>query len=194
MRTCAGLAFLVPVLAMALPMAALADDTPCNTTITGEFDNVVAIPGGTCTLSAATVDGNVRAEDGSNLVISLGTVGGSVQGEWGASIAVIGTVVEGDVQCEGAVGPNGCQVTTANVGGNIQSDAANGGFVNVVGNRVGGDVQVFDSLVPSFISLNTIGGNLQCKENDPAPDPAGLAPTNTVGGNKEDQCSEGFGF
>jgi hypothetical protein len=34
------------------------------------------------------------------------------------------------------------------------------------------------------ISSNRVNGNLQCKENQPAPTGSG----NTVGGNKEDQC------
>jgi hypothetical protein len=36
------------------------------------------------------------------------------------------------------------------------------------------------------ITDNTIGGNLQCKENDPDPTGGG----NVVAGNKEDQCAD----
>jgi hypothetical protein len=59
------------------------------------------------------------------------------------------------------------------------------GAADVRSNRVTGDVQSFTNGGEQSISTNTINGNLQCKENSPAPAGGG----NVVGGNKEDQCS-----
>ena len=50
---------------------------------------------------------------------------------------------------------------------------------------VGGSVQVFQNSGGVAISRNRIDGNLQCKENSPAPTGGG----NVVQGNKEDQCA-----
>ena len=58
--------------------------------------------------------------------------------------------------------------------------------MNIDDNVVTGDVQEFNNAGGVDVSDNTIDGNLQCKENDPAPTASGGG--NTVGGNKEDQC------
>ena len=49
---------------------------------------------------------------------------------------------------------------------------------------------------PFSVSIggNTIGENLQCKENSPPPIASPSAGSNTVGGDKEDQCSADLGF
>ena len=54
-------------------------------------------------------------------------------------------------------------------------------------NIVGGDVQIFTNTGGADIRNNTIDGNLQCKDNNPAPTGSG----NDVSGDREDQC-EGF--
>jgi hypothetical protein len=50
---------------------------------------------------------------------------------------------------------------------------------------VGGSVQVFQNKGGVRLARNRIDGNLQCKENRPAPTGGG----NVVQGNKEDQCA-----
>ncbi len=49
---------------------------------------------------------------------------------------------------------------------------------------VNADIQVFSHRHGINIANNRVDGNLQCKENVPAPIGGG----NTVQGNKEDQC------
>jgi hypothetical protein len=49
---------------------------------------------------------------------------------------------------------------------------------------VNGDVQYFTNRGTISIRSNRIDGNLQCKENQPAP----TGGSNVVQGNKEDQC------
>jgi hypothetical protein len=55
----------------------------------------------------------------------------------------------------------------------------------VVANEVGADVQAFANLGGVLVQDNGIGGNLQCKDNVPAPEGG----NNTVSGNREDQCA-----
>ena len=74
-------------------------------------------------------------------------------------------------------------LTSSAVGGSVQ--LKQGGGTTLRSNRVKGDVQLFTNLSGTkTVSYNTIDGNLQCKENVPAPVGTG----NVVGGNKEDQC------
>ncbi len=168
--------------------------TLCNTTLTGSFDNVVAVPGGACVLSSATVDGNVQAVAGSQLFIFGGEVDGNVEGNPGSSVVVLSTFVDGNIRCAGAAAPNGCQVSDSIVDGNVQSSNAQGGFVNIFSNHIDGNVRVSGSAVQAFVSLNVIEGNLQCRGNSLSPNPGGLPPTNDVDGDKEDQCDASLGF
>lgn len=62
---------------------------------------------------------------------------------------------------------------------------SNQSLLVVQDNTVDGDVQAFDNTGGVDISRNRIGGNLQCKENFPAP----TGGDNTVDGNMEDQCA-----
>jgi hypothetical protein len=55
----------------------------------------------------------------------------------------------------------------------------------VADNDVNGSVQVMKNVGGVVISTNIIDGNLQCKENEPAPIGGG----NEVQGNAEDQCA-----
>jgi len=173
--------------------------TLCNTTMTGRFDDVVAVPGGTCVLSSATVNGNVTAVNRSDLFILGGEVDGNIEGNPGSSVVVLSSFVDGNIRCTDAAAPNGCQVSGAIVDGNVRSTNAEGGFVNIFSNHIDGDVEVSGSAVQAFVSLNTIEGDLECRGNIPAPDlpnpnPDGLPPTNDVDGDKEYQCDASLGF
>jgi hypothetical protein len=54
-----------------------------------------------------------------------------------------------------------------------------------VGNTIGGNLAAEDNSGGLTISVNQIGGDLQCEGNAPAPDVEG----NAVVGNREGQCS-----
>src|SRR5918999_817948 len=71
------------------------------------------------------------------------------------------------------------------VTGDIQLDQNEGAPQRVADNDVNGSVQVMKNVGGVDISTNIIDGNLQCKENDPAPTGGG----NEVQGNAEDQCA-----
>jgi hypothetical protein len=152
------------------------------------------------TIGAITVD-NLRVPDYASCVL-LGTrVKGTIKVEYGATLRAVDVVVIGNVQAENAknvrvlegsrVGGSvqvkqggAATVSDSRVEGDIQYDS-NSAMLRVLRNRVGGSVQAFQNVGGVEIRLNTIDGNLQCKENSPAP----IGGRNVVGGNKEDQCA-----
>ena len=130
------------------------------------------------TLGAITVD-NLRVPSGATCTLSGTRVEGTVKVERGATLKASGIRVKGNIQAESAkfVG-----VATSRVGGSIQ--IVQGGSSTVDRNDVNGDVQFFENRGPTKITRNRIDGNLQCKENVPAPTGG-----NVVQGVKEDQCA-----
>jgi hypothetical protein len=113
-----------------------------------------------------------------------------------------GTTVGGNVQVKETAGLPGFPSAQnlfcgTRIGGNlkieedaIRSDIGGGFSCPFLGgsNTVGGNVKVEDNTSafgPTTIVGNSIGGNLRCKDNSPAP----VGSSNTVAGNKEDQCA-----
>lgn len=95
------------------------------------------------------------------MVNGRSTFGGSVQIVQGGSASIAKARINGDILFDDNVGP-------------LVADA----------NVLGGSLQAFQNTGGVTLTLNRMKGNLQCKENEPAP---------TGGGNKaaskEDQCS-----
>lgn len=193
-RLLALLALLTTALVvLILTPGAAAGDTPCVGVLGGTHDNVVVPPGATCTLSAATVRGNVKALENSKLVITNSTIHGNVDGDAADSVQVLNSTVGGNVTitgggpATGALPPGGLFCTTvenlceASVGGTTVH--GNVHILKVVGSiRVGsiliptlgatfpvGNVQVEDNFVPTgddlVIAFNTIPNNLQVYKN-----------------------------
>lgn len=180
-RNLSGIA-LVALLAFAAPPAQ-AGDVMCPpnrgpVTIGG---NVVVV--GDCTLGRTTVDGNVFVEDRGVLTANRANIRGNVQSDGGLRVRLLRTDVDGSVQLKNLRDPLQSMVERSRVKGSIQLDD-NDSRVVVLDNVVDEDVQAFKNRGGVVIRTNTIGGNLQCKENVPAPTGFG----NRVGGNKEDQC------
>lgn len=141
---------------------ALAEERTCRGTIgAATVDNLRVPQGATCTLNGTRIKGTLKVERGATLYASR--------------INVIG-----NVQAEGAARVN---VARSNVGGSVQ--IVQGRSSKLDRNAVKGDVQYFQNRGTISITLNRIDGNLQCKENSPAPSGG----RNVVQGNKEDQCS-----
>ena len=205
MKKLIGLIVLAPVFMFA--STANADETFCGlpggeTLATGPHDNVTVF-GGICNVDSSgttKINGNVKVEPGGtfNAGILAGgklIVKGSVQCDFCRRVALVdrgGVVkVKGDFQIKGATVVSGC-AGPVSIGGNLQMEEMTGNPV-ATGCSITGDLQVFKnvSTFAAFISGNTVGGNLQCKENFPAPGPFIV---NTVSGNKEDQCAAGLGF
>jgi subtilisin family serine protease len=125
------------------------------------IDNLFVPQGHSCTLNGTRIKGNVKVEAAASLDADRIYVKGSIQIKGAASVVIGDSTVVGNVQIE-------------------ESGAA-----RLASSKINGDVQFFKNTGDLSISDNTIGGNLQCKDN-------GLTPTgggNDVGGNKEDQCA-----
>jgi hypothetical protein len=123
-------------------------------------DNLRVPQGATCRLNGTTIKGTIYVGTDATLVASSVRVVGNVQAEGHRSVTLSGSTVGGSVQLK-------------------QGRAA-----SVTSNRVTGDIQSFTNRGAQAISYNRVNGNLQCKENVPAPTGRG----NIVQGNKEDQC------
>lgn len=177
------------------------DGSPACAVANRTFDDDVRVPkGATCTFTDVTIDGNLIIANGASVTYGGGHIDGNVLVYPSASFEATGTSVNGNVQAErssqvtlsdASVGgsvqtqsASGLAVVGGSVNGNIQPD--DGGSVLVDGVNVNGDVQPFDNRGGVTITDNVIGGNLQCKGNDPAPAGGG----NTVHGNAEDQCED----
>jgi DUF4097 and DUF4098 domain-containing protein YvlB len=146
----------------AAPATAVAEERVCRGSIGAvTVDNLRVPQGATCTLSRTTVKGTVKVENGATLRATSIRVVGNIQGEGARSVSVV----------------------TSRIGGSYQ--LVQGGGSRLDRSFVNGDVQLFSNQGTITVVNNTIDGNLQCKENSPAPTGGG----NVVGGNKEDQCA-----
>lgn len=174
-----GMAALLAVLA---PQAAYGEERSCRGTLGAiTVDNLRVPNGASCTLDRTYVKGTVKVEGNATLVATSIRVVGNVQAENAARVIVRGgSRVGGSVQI---VQGGSARVVGSNVNGDILYDD-NRRALAALRNAVGGNVQAFQNTGGVEIRGNVIDGNLQCKENSPAP----VGGNNRVGGNKEDQC------
>src|SRR6516164_2737427 len=159
--------------------------------------NVTVPSGANCTLSFVNVTGNVQAKQGSTLLINgytePSTVGGNVLATNCYSALLEGAVtVDGNVeilQCSGN-GPNGFQGPDIVIKGNFhcQGNSSNATSCLAWLGKVDGNVQIHQNhgSAPD-VSLVTVGGNLQCMQNSPAP--THLHGPSWVDGNSLIQCN-----
>ena len=149
-----------------VPFAAMntasAGDVTCRSTLgaISTDDNVYVPSGATCTLNGTRVDGTVKVESGGTLIMQSARINGNVQADKFRSVTINGGSIGGSIQLK------------------------EGGNVSIQGVRVNGDIQLEKNRGMVRVFSNVVGGNLQCKENSPAPTGSG----NRVDGNKEDQC------
>jgi hypothetical protein len=166
-----------------MPTAAYAEERTCRGTLGAiTVDNLRVPQNATCTLNGTSVKGTVKVERNATLFARGVRVIGNVQGE-NAKNVVVGNSsrVGGSVQVKQG---GAASVTSSRITGDIQYDA-NTRYLKANNNKVGGSIQVVGNSGGAAIFRNVVNGNLQCKENRPAPTGGG----NTVGGNKEDQCA-----
>lgn len=187
--------YIAPVLLAGLLAAGVnevrAEEIDCPPNIINRtVDNVFV--NGTCTIRNSIVEGNIVVSTGGNLLVQGTTIRGSVQAEGATRVRLQpdpnsgrDTEVNGDVQLKNTLAGFTSAIVDAQVGGTVLLDS-NNGPINVFGNSVNADVQVFQNTALVRIRDNTIDGNLQCKSNTPAPRNGG---GNVVQGNAEDQCA-----
>lgn len=147
---------------VAVAPSASAEERVCRGSLGATaVDNVRVPQNATCTLSGTTVKGTLKVENGATLRARSIRVVGNIQAEGHRSVVL----------------------SSARVGGSLQLEQ--GAAATLDGNRVTGDVQSFTNRGAQRFTSNVVDGNLQCKENVPAP----TGSDNRVDGNKEDQCS-----
>lgn len=176
-------------------------DTNCTGTLTGTINDNVTVPkGASCTIETATVSGNVQVSQGASLVIDAyeepSTIGGNVEADHCKFVLLEGNVtVNGNLQIHQCTGTarNGFQGPGIKIGGNFECHNNSGPCGAWLG-KVDGNVQIHNngSGTASDISLVTIGGNLECQQNTPAP--THKSGPDWVNGNLRDQCGADLGF
>jgi hypothetical protein len=130
-------------------------------------------------LGAVTVD-NLRVPQGATCTLAGTNIKGTLKVERAATLRATNISVVGNVQAENH---RQVDVSGSRVGGSVQIKQGGGSSLRTT--AVKGDVQYFTNAGTISIRSNRIDGNLQCKENSPAPGGGG----NVVQGNKEDQCA-----
>ena len=190
-----ALALAVPVAFAGAP-AVHAANTNCTGALSGSITGNIVVPdGASCTLSDATVTGNVQVQQNASLVVDATqqptTIGGNIQAvHCAAALLEGGVTVDGNVliqQCaqeSGFVGPG------VKIGGNFECINNAGGCEADLGD-VRGNLHIQNN-GSSDISLVSVGGNLQCQGNTPPPTHA-FGP-DFVSGNLQGQCAAQLGF
>jgi len=162
---------------------AWAEETTCRGSLGAvTVDNLRVPQNASCTLDGTKVKGNIKVGNGASLTARRVRVNGNVQAEGAKVVKVLaGSTVGGNIQIKQG---SAAQVDRVRVHGDIQFES-NHWALSATRNQVGGNVQIFKNTGGVVISDDTIDGDLQCKENDPAP----TGGNNVVQGNKEDQCA-----
>jgi hypothetical protein len=171
-------------------------DTVCNGSMTGTFSGNLVVPaGGSCTLYQANVGGNVLVSPHASLTVDgleeWTAIAGNIQATQCASTLLEGSVtVGGDVLIQQCSGTSGFAGPGVKIRGNFICQNNQGPCTAGLG-EVDRNVLVQNNSAGD-ISLNVIGGNLQCQGN-------AAAPTHNLGGewvsgSLQGQCAANLGF
>ena len=177
--------------------SAVRADTVCTSqSLTGSITGNVVVPSGaSCTLSNATVSGDVHVRQNASLTIDATaqptTINGNVLAN-GCRFALLegGVTVSDSVEIRQCAQQSGFTGPGVKIGANFQCINNPGGCEAELG-AVQGSVQIEGSTA-SDISLVSVGGNLQCGGNTPAPT-HNFGP-DFVTGTEQGQCAARFGF
>jgi ubiquinone biosynthesis protein UbiJ len=133
-----------------------------------------------CELRGTRLTGNLELGPGASVDSVNSEIAGSVQGDGPGTLQMSGGRVDGAVQTQ-----RGAATTLAGVriGGSVQFDAATG-LLWLQALTVTGDIQLIGNRGGAVLNDNRAGGNLQCKDNLPAPGGSG-----NRAASKQDQCS-----
>ena len=184
---------------------ARAAHTNCTGTVTGgTIDGNVFVPkGASCTLTDVTVDGSVLVFKRASLTVNGGTITGSVHASNCVFVKLLPDASKVVPTVNGNVHISHCRNSSASPGSGLTAGGEiDGNFIcnnnrdscDVIGATIGNNVLLHHNVssAASVVSANTIGGNLGCEANDPAPTASGTP--NTVTGDKEGRCSAANGF
>jgi hypothetical protein len=176
-----GLVGVLGLVAVLLPQAALGEERSCRGTLGRvSVDNLRVPQGATCKLKGTRLNGTITVQRGATLIVDRARINGSVQAENARNVVVRRSRVGGSIQVKQG---GGATIAGSRVIHDIQFDA-NRRLLRAHRNRVGGSIQVVGNSGGASIVRNTVNGNLDCKENRPAP----TGGSNVVGESKTDQC------
>ena len=191
-----GLALTVAAVALLGGAAAARADTSCTGPLSGTVNGDIVVPtGASCTLSNATVSGDVHVLKDASLTIDATeqptTINGNVLAN-GCTFALLegGVTVSDSVEIRQCAQQSGFIGPGVKIGANFQCINNPGGCEAELG-AVQGSVQIEGSTA-SDISLVSVGGNLQCGGNTPAPT-HNFGP-DFVAGSFQGQCAAKLGF
>jgi hypothetical protein len=161
---------------------ALAEEFRCAGSVGAvALDNVFVPDGASCVLDRTRLNGSLVVGRGASLQARSVSVNGNVQAEGAAWVGLGGfSTVGGSVQI---VQGGGAAIERARIKGDLQFES-NTGALSARGNTIGGNLQVFQNMGGVRLFNNRMNGNMQCKENIPAPVGSG-----NVSPSKEDQCA-----
>src|SRR5579864_7640973 len=197
MKTFWAALFLVLLTITAFPSDGQAHDTSCTGTLTGTLGNVVVPTRASCTLSAVSVSGNVRVAQGAALTVmgpAPSLIAGNIQAEHCQSVLLTGSVaLQGNLEIQHCTATSGFVGPGIQISGDFECHDNAGPCVADQGS-VGGNLHIHNNTSASAadISLTTVGGNLDCDQNDPAP--THIVGTNKIIGNALGQCGADLGF
>jgi hypothetical protein len=161
--------------------AVAAEETVCRGTLGARaFDNIFVPDDASCTLNRTRLNGSIVVGRGASLQANGVRVNGSVQAEGALQVGIgPGSQIGGSVQIKQG---GGASITGARISGDLQFEE-NVLPLAATDSLIGGNLQAVKNTGGVTFERNRIDGNLQCKENEPAP----------VGGrnlasSKEDQC------
>ena len=164
---------------------AVADDIVCPGYIGPEDIDDTVVVVGDCVLDRTHIDGNVLLENGGDLLALRVRVTGNVQTDGAERVRIRRSEIGGNIQLTGVDGDSRSEVLSTAVGGTIDVHHSEARFALNL-NEVDSDLKANNNTGGVNISLNTIGGNLQCQGNSPRP----TGGNNIVDGEKEDQCED----
>jgi hypothetical protein len=162
-------------------MTAFAEETVCRGTIGARsLDNVIVPENASCTLQGTKLKGTLKVSNGASLQANAANINGNVQAEGALNVKLTDSQIGGSIQIKQG---GAASINTSWVKGDIQFDE-NLLPLSAYKNTVGGSIQVMKNSGGAALNGNIIDGNLQCKENAPAPVGSGNRATS-----KEDQCA-----
>ena len=161
---------------------ALAEEFRCTGAVGAvALDNVFVPDGASCVLDRTRMNGSVVVGRGATLRATSVAINCNLQAEGAAFVGLGGySTVGGSVQI---VQGGGASIERARIKGDLQFES-NNSALTATANIVGGSLQAFQNIGGAAFNNNTMNGNMQCKENVPAPTGSGNRSPS-----KEDQCA-----
>lgn len=165
--TTLALALVITAISTAASTAVAAGETVCRGTLGPRaFDHIFVPEDASCTLNRTRLNGSIRVGRGASLQANGVRVNGNVQAEGALHVGIgPGSQIGGSVQIKRG---GGASITGARIAGDLQFD---GNLLPLAAtdSLIGGNLQAAKNRGGVTFERNRVDGNLQCRENVPAP-------------------------